>query len=64
MAERKVLLHVDANGKTNIEAQGYEGGSCMEATAPFEGMFKKTERERVMTGDCGPRPDMGERVGK
>jgi hypothetical protein len=57
---RKVIMTVDANGATKIEAQGYEGGTCMEATAPFENMFKTTVKERVMEGECGPRPDMGE----
>lgn len=60
--QKKVLLHVSPDGQTKIEAEGFEGGSCMDATAPFENMFKTEERARVMTGDCGPSPDMGERV--
>jgi hypothetical protein len=57
---KKVLMHVDADGKTNIEAQGYEGGTCMAATEPFENMFKSTVKERVMVGECGPDKDRGE----
>jgi hypothetical protein len=55
-------MHVNANGVAKIEAQGYEGGTCMDATAPFENMFGKVEQERVMTGECGTNPNMGERV--
>jgi len=62
MAQRKVLMHVAPDGTTKVEAQGYEGGSCMDATAPFEALFKEEARARVMEGDCGPSPDMGERV--
>jgi hypothetical protein len=62
MTQQKVLMHVRPDGTTKIEAQGYEGGTCLDATAPFENMFQKQEQARVMTGDCGPTPDMGERV--
>jgi hypothetical protein len=62
MAQKKVLMHIDANGMTKIEAQGYEGGTCLDATAPFESLFGKVEQQRVMTGECGTNPDMGERV--
>ena len=59
---KRVLMHVGPDGKTKIEAEGYEGGTCLDATAPFEQMFAKTERARVMEGDCAGTPDMGERV--
>lgn len=62
MSNQKVYLHVDANGVTKIEAKGYEGGTCMEATAPFEAMFTKVEKPREMAGACGPQPTHGERV--
>lgn len=62
MAQKKVLMHFDPNGKCRVEAQGYEGGTCLDATAPFEALFGKEEKERVMTGECGPSPDQGERV--
>lgn len=62
MAERKVLMHVSIDGKTKIEAQGFEGGSCLAATAPFEALFGTTVRAREMVGECGGTPDMGERV--
>ena len=59
---KKVLMHVAPNGTTKIEAEGYEGGTCLDATAPFENLFKEQERARVMTGDCAGTPDLGERV--
>ena len=61
MADKKILMHVGPTGRTKIEAQGYEGGTCLDATAPFEALFGKTDGERVYTGgECDP--DMGERV--
>jgi hypothetical protein len=59
---KKVLMHVDANGVTKIEAQGYEGGTCLDATAVFEGLFKETVKPREMVGACAPGRDLGERV--
>lgn len=55
-------MNVDAFGKTDIQAEGYEGGTCMEATAAFEALFTKTERPRQAVGACDPRRDDGERV--
>jgi hypothetical protein len=62
MAEKRILMHVQPDGTTKIEAEGYVGGTCQDATAPFEAMFAGVARARVAVGDCGPAPDMGERV--
>lgn len=62
MGEKRVLMHFDANGAVKIEAQGYEGGTCMDATKPFEDIFGKVDREREMVGECAPGGDLGERV--
>jgi len=60
---KRVLLHVSPLGTTKIEAEGYEGGTCMDATAPFEAMFAKTVSPRQMVGECAAgNPDMGEKV--
>lgn len=59
---KRVLIHVENNGKTKIEAEGFEGGTCLDATAAFEAMFSKTEAPREMVGECAPRKDFGERV--
>lgn len=35
--ERAVLIHFDsATGEVRVEAEGFEGLSCLEATQPFE----------------------------
>lgn len=62
MSEKKVLMHFDPNGGVKVEAQGYEGGTCMEATKPFEELFSKQVGEREMVGACGPTPTQGESV--
>lgn len=59
---KKVKLHVSPDGQTKIEAEGYEGGTCMDATKPFEDLFNNVEREREMVGECAGGPDQGERV--
>lgn len=62
MAEKKVLMHVTNDGAVTIEAEGYEGGTCMDATKVFEDLFTDQVGERVMVGDCAGGNDMGERV--
>ncbi|MBD2468808.1 DUF2997 domain-containing protein [Nostoc sp. FACHB-145] len=35
--ERSVLIHFDQlTGEVRVEAEGFEGLSCLEATQPFE----------------------------
>ncbi|MBD2458358.1 DUF2997 domain-containing protein [Nostoc sp. FACHB-87] len=35
--ERSVLIHFDLlTGEVKVEAEGFEGLSCLEATQPFE----------------------------
>lgn len=62
MADKKILMNFDPNGNCKIEAQGYEGGTCIDATAPFEEIFGKVAKPREATGECVARPDQGERV--
>ncbi len=58
---KKIVIDFAPNGKATVGAQGYTGGECLLATAPFEHMFKKQVSDRVMVGDeC--RKDPGERV--
>ena len=59
---KTVNITVDPEGKSTIEADGFSGGECIDATQAFESMFQKTVRERQMVGDCGSRKDDGERV--
>lgn len=48
MLERAILIHFDtATGETKIEAEGFEGLSCLEATLPFEealGIVEQSDR--------------------
>ncbi|MDZ7968472.1 MAG: DUF2997 domain-containing protein [Nostoc sp. DedSLP03] len=45
--ERSVLIHFDlATGKVQVEALGFEGLSCLEATQPFEEALGIVEGER------------------
>lgn len=35
--ERSILIHFDsATGEVRVEAEGFQGLSCLEATQPFE----------------------------
>lgn len=62
MAKTKaVVIDFYPNGEAKIGAEGYSGGECLTATAPFENLYKDTVSERVMVGD-GCRVDKGERV--
>lgn len=46
--ERSILIHFDTNtGKFQIEAEGFEGGTCIAATQPFEealGVVSESDR--------------------
>ena len=59
---REVLIHTEINGTVTIEAQGFVGGTCLDATSAFENMFSKTEAPREMVGECAAGRDNGERV--
>jgi hypothetical protein len=34
--DEKIIITVNADGTTKIEAEGFEGSSCNGATAPYE----------------------------
>lgn len=61
---REILLHVEATGKAKVEAAGFEGGECLDATKVFENLFAKEDGPREMVGACAVGRDMGERVGR
>ena len=45
--ERSVLIHFDsATGEVKVEAEGFEGLSCLSATQPFEEALGIVEDER------------------
>ncbi|MDZ8264426.1 DUF2997 domain-containing protein [Nostoc sp. ChiQUE01b] len=50
--ERAILIHFDTvTGEVKIEAEGFEGLSCLEATQPFE------EALGVVKGDRTYKPE-------
>ncbi|MHC5934401.1 DUF2997 domain-containing protein [Nostoc sp.] len=50
--ERAILIHFDTvTGEVKIEAEGFEGLSCLEATQPFE------EALGVVKGDHIYKPE-------
>lgn len=45
--ERSILIHFDkVTGEVKVEASGFEGLSCLEATQPFEEALGVVEGER------------------
>jgi hypothetical protein len=60
---KKITMTFDTEGDTKIEVEGYEGGTCLDATAAFENIFAKQSGDREMVGACaGDNPDYGERI--
>lgn len=46
--ERAILIHFDtATGEVKIEAEGFEGLSCLEATQPFEEALGIVQSDRT-----------------
>lgn len=63
MSDKKILMHVDPNGVANIEAYGYTGTTCLDATRELEALFDPTGAKRQMKSvSIGDNPDHGETV--
>jgi len=62
MSKRYIDLTVDTHGKATVAANGFEGGTCLDATSVFEGLFAKQDAPREMVGECATGRDNGERV--
>lgn len=46
--ERSILIHFNkTTGEVKIEAQGFEGLSCLEATQPFEEVLGIVQGDRT-----------------
>lgn len=60
--QRTIDLEIGPDGKARIQANGFEGGTCLDATAAFEALFTKTDAPRQMVGECAGGRDFGERV--
>ena len=51
--ERSVLIHFDsATGEVRVEADGFEGLSCLSATQPFEEALGVVEGERTFKDEA------------
>lgn len=59
MEERAILVHFDSQtGQFKIEAEGFEGLSCLEATQAFE------EALGVVEGDRTFKPEAEQSIGR
>jgi hypothetical protein len=55
--ERSILIHFDnATGEVRVEAEGFEGLSCLGATQPFESALGVVnESERIYKEESAPQ---------
>ncbi|AUB41930.1 hypothetical protein COO91_08021 [Nostoc flagelliforme CCNUN1] len=54
--ERSVLIHVDkVTGEVRVEAEGFEGLSCLSATQPFEEALGVVEGARIFKEESAPQ---------
>ncbi|AUB35539.1 hypothetical protein COO91_01419 [Nostoc flagelliforme CCNUN1] len=51
--ERSILIHFDnATGEVRVEAEGFEGLSCLSATQPFEEALGVVEGDRIFKDEA------------
>ncbi|MBE8970980.1 DUF2997 domain-containing protein [Nostocales cyanobacterium LEGE 12452] len=51
--ERSILIHFDsATGEVRVEAEGFEGVSCLLATQPFEEALGVVEGDRMFKDEA------------
>lgn len=51
--ERSILIHFDKiTGEVRVEAEGFEGLSCLEATQPFESALGVVDGERTYKSEA------------
>ncbi|MDZ7970249.1 MAG: DUF2997 domain-containing protein [Nostoc sp. DedQUE04] len=54
--ERSILIHFDsATGEVRVEAEGFEGLSCLSATQPFEEALGVVEGDRTFKEESAPQ---------
>ncbi len=55
--ERSILIHFDnATGEVQVEAEGFEGLSCLGATQPFESALGVvSESDRIFKEESAPQ---------
>ncbi|MFB2770455.1 DUF2997 domain-containing protein [Pelatocladus sp. BLCC-F211] len=51
--ERSILIHFDkTTGEVKIEAEGFDGLSCLEATQPFEEALGIVQGDRIYKAEA------------
>lgn len=45
MSQKQIVITVDKNGGFSIEAQGFQGNSCEQATASLENALGKVDKK-------------------
>jgi Protein of unknown function (DUF2997) len=54
--ERAIKIHFDsATGEVKVEAEGFEGLSCLSATQPFESALGVVEDNRTYKEESAPQ---------
>lgn len=54
--ERSVLIHFDsATGEVRVEAENFEGLTCLLATQPFEEALGIVEGDRIYKDESAPQ---------
>ncbi|MBD6620034.1 DUF2997 domain-containing protein [Komarekiella sp. 'clone 1'] len=54
--ERAILIHFDkTTGSVKVEAEGFEGLTCLAATQPFEEALGVVEDERIYKDESAPQ---------
>ncbi|MCC5662251.1 DUF2997 domain-containing protein [Nostoc sp. XA010] len=54
--ECSILIHFDnATGEVRVEAEGFEGLSCLGATQPFEEALGVVEGDRIYKEESAPQ---------
>lgn len=60
---KRIEITFDNEGNPTIEAFGYQGGECKEATKPFEDAAGKVIDRRLKGGDCAVDVGVRAKVG-
>jgi hypothetical protein len=48
MSEKKIIVKIDKAGRPTIEAQGFTGSSCQQATKPLEDAFRGAKSDTTL----------------
>jgi len=52
MAGEKIEIVIDEEGNASVEAFGYKGGKCREATGAIEKALGSVSKRKVKGDDC------------